>query len=241
LAGALDCRSLYRRVPKEREVNDLQVPAEAPFTDLGPLPSDDWQAVVAKLSEEFSGIFSVGTIEQVFRDTLSGFGGARVTAFVPLLAQRQTRERLWAVARSTATNGPSTLQVLFVCTDANQALMVLSLFEQRVPGNHAAYSAFAPAPSEADAAVVEVLAERGVVPVSYKACSPARELVVQAMVVVTVGREDACPIVPGPRYVDWSLPTASGADRESLRRLRDSMDNKLEVLVAELSQARVTK
>jgi hypothetical protein len=33
------------------------------------------------------------------------------------------------------------------------------------------------------------------------------ELAEQADVVITVGCGDACPYIPGKRYVDWDLPT----------------------------------
>jgi arsenate reductase len=44
-----------------------------------------------------------------------------------------------------------------------------------------------------------------------------------ADVVVTMGCGDACPVIPGKRYVDWELPDPGGAPLEEVRALRDEI------------------
>jgi arsenate reductase len=44
-----------------------------------------------------------------------------------------------------------------------------------------------------------------------------------AEVVVTMGCGDACPFIPGRRYVDWDLDDPAGRDLEAVRRVRDEI------------------
>jgi len=42
-----------------------------------------------------------------------------------------------------------------------------------------------------------------------------------ADVVVTMGCGDACPAIPGKRYVDWELEDPAGMSPDEVRRIRD--------------------
>ena len=59
------------------------------------------------------------------------------------------------------------------------------------------------------------------------------ELVEWADVVVATC-DDACPVVPGKRYVNWQLPDPKGQPLEAVRRIRDDIAARVEVLLAEL-------
>jgi protein-tyrosine-phosphatase len=55
-----------------------------------------------------------------------------------------------------------------------------------------------------------------------------------ADVVVTMGCvEDACPVLPGKRYVDWNLPDPIGRRLPEVRALRDDIARR----VAELPRS----
>ena len=56
-----------------------------------------------------------------------------------------------------------------------------------------------------------------------------------ADVVITMGCGDACPIYPGKRYEDWELEDPAGKDLETVRRIRDEIDDRVRALLAELS------
>jgi arsenate reductase (thioredoxin) len=51
-----------------------------------------------------------------------------------------------------------------------------------------------------------------------------------AELVVTMGCGDACPVLPGKRYLDWKLQDPAGMPIEVVRQIRD----RIEKLVAEL-------
>jgi arsenate reductase len=44
-----------------------------------------------------------------------------------------------------------------------------------------------------------------------------------ADVVVTMGCGDACPFIPGRRYVDWELEDPAGKDLATVRSVRDEI------------------
>jgi protein-tyrosine-phosphatase len=58
------------------------------------------------------------------------------------------------------------------------------------------------------------------------------EAVREADVVVTMGCGDACPVYPGKRYEDWELEDPSGKDLDTVRRIRDDIDGRVEQLLA---------
>jgi arsenate reductase (thioredoxin) len=51
---------------------------------------------------------------------------------------------------------------------------------------------------------------------------------------VTMGCGDACPFVPGTRYVDWDLPDPAGRPVDEVRRTRDEIAARVDALAAEL-------
>ena len=80
----------------------------------------------------------------------------------------------------------------------------------------------APGP-EVNPAAVEAMAEVGI---DISRESPKRwtdETVGEADVVVTMGCGDACPLVPGKRYEDWSLTDPFGKSVDEVRPVRDEI------------------
>jgi arsenate reductase (thioredoxin) len=61
------------------------------------------------------------------------------------------------------------------------------------------------------------------------------ELARDADVVVTMGCGDACPVYPGKRYLDWELDDPAGKTLDEVRPIRDEIDRRVRVLVADLA------
>jgi len=55
-----------------------------------------------------------------------------------------------------------------------------------------------------------------------------------ADVVVTMGCGDACPVLPGKRYVDWELADPAGQPLEVVRAIRDEIEVRVDDLIGEL-------
>src|SRR6266700_3631509 len=83
-------------------------------------------------------------------------------------------------------------------------------------------------------AVVEAMDELGV-DMGEEFPKPLTDEVVRAAdVVITMGCGDACPIYPGKKYEDWELDDPAGQDLETVRRIRDEIDARVQRLVGEL-------
>ena len=127
--------------------------------------------------------------------------------------------------------------VLFVCLhNAGRSQMSKALFERAANGRHTAESAG----SVADPAgsvhpeVVEVMRELGIDLAGRRPQPLTDELAQRADVVVTMGCGDACPYIPGTRYLDWDLPDPKGRPLEEVRATRDEIARRVEALVDEL-------
>jgi arsenate reductase len=56
-------------------------------------------------------------------------------------------------------------------------------------------------------------------------------------VVITMGCGDACPVLPGTRYLDWDLEDPAGKSVESVRPIRDEIEIRIRQLLRELPTA----
>jgi protein-tyrosine-phosphatase len=53
-------------------------------------------------------------------------------------------------------------------------------------------------------------------------------------VCVTMGCGDACPVLPGARYLDWPLDDPAGRDIDAVRPIRDEIEQRVRTLIDEL-------
>jgi protein-tyrosine-phosphatase len=130
--------------------------------------------------------------------------------------------------------------VLFVCLrNAGRSQMSAALFERAAQGRHRALSAG----SEADPSghvhpeVVEVMRELGIDLSDRRPLRLSAQFAEQADVVVTMGCGDACPYIPGERYIDWDLEDPEGRPVAEVRATRDDIARRVEQLVKELDGA----
>ncbi|MFI5055236.1 MAG: arsenate reductase ArsC [Actinomycetota bacterium] len=125
--------------------------------------------------------------------------------------------------------------VLFVCVhNAGRSQMAAGLLRLRAGDRVQVRSAGSTPASEVNPAVVEVMAEVGVDLSEAVPMRLATEYVEASDVVVTMGCGDACPVIPGKRYLDWDLPDPSGMTPEEVRPIRDEIDRRVRTLLVEL-------
>jgi arsenate reductase len=112
-------------------------------------------------------------------------------------------------------------RVLFVCVEnAGRSQIAQALYEAR--GGEARSAGSRPA-DEVHPVVVEALEEVGI-DISQR--TPHRlddDDVRWADLVVTMGCGDACPVLPGKRYVDWNIADPAGLCLDEVRELRNAI------------------
>jgi arsenate reductase (thioredoxin) len=114
------------------------------------------------------------------------------------------------------------VNVLFVCVqNAGRSQMAQALYE-RIGG--AARSAGTDPADEVQPAVVEAMEEIDVDLSGRKPRRLERADVEWADVVVTMGCGDACPVLPGKRYLNWNLSDPAGLCLEDVRELRATIE-----------------
>ena len=127
---------------------------------------------------------------------------------------------------------------LFVCLhNAGRSQISQALFERAAEGRHSALSAGTTPGEHVHLEVIEVMRELGIDLADRVPQALTIELAQQADVVVTMGCGDACPYIPGKRYIDWNLPDPKGRPIEEVRATRDEIQRRVAVLVAELDEA----
>jgi arsenate reductase len=116
-------------------------------------------------------------------------------------------------------------RVLFVCVEnAGRSQLAQSLYERR--GGEARSAGSKPA-EHVHPEVVEALREAGIDIEGRKPRGISRDDVEWADFVVTMGCGDACPVLPGKRYVDWELPDPSKMSLDQVRKLRDEIERRV--------------
>ncbi|MDX6477712.1 MAG: hypothetical protein QOG29_299, partial [Gaiellaceae bacterium] len=126
-------------------------------------------------------------------------------------------------------------RVLFVCLhNAGRSQMSQALFERAAGGRHEARSAGTEPAEHVHREVVEAMRELGIDLADRTPQKLSDELVEWADVLVTMGCGDACPYVPGKRYIDWNLPDPNGVPLDEVRALRDDIAQRTEALAREL-------
>ena len=126
--------------------------------------------------------------------------------------------------------------VLFVCLhNAGRSQMSRALFERAAEGRHTALSAGTTPGEHVHPEVVEVMRELEIDLADREPQLLTTELAQQADVIVTMGCGDACPYIPGKRYVDWDLPDPKGRPLAEVRATRDEIERQVRALIDELN------
>lgn len=126
-------------------------------------------------------------------------------------------------------------RVLFVCVqNAGRSQMAEVLFARAAGGSHEARSAGSRPAGHVHPEVVEAMREVGV-DLSHRVPRALERADAEwADVVVTMGCGDACPFLPGKRYVDWDLPDPARRSVDEVREIREEIRRRVASLVREL-------
>ena len=206
----------------------------------GPAPASAEEIQLIKsgavrLQREFRGLFGVETIERFMGDSFDRLAHARIRAYVPVMAERFTRDRLRAAAKAEGRGFTDAPGVLFLCThNAGRSQMAAGWMRHLAGDRVQVLSGGSEPASHLNPAAVQAMREVGI-DISREFPRPwTEEIIGAADLVVTMGCGDACPIVPGKRYVDWELDDPAGKPVEQVRPVRDAIETHVRALLNEL-------
>lgn len=130
-------------------------------------------------------------------------------------------------------------RVLFVCVaNSGRSVMAERHFERAADGRHEARSAGSRPGDQTHPVVVDALREIGVDASDHRPHRLDDEAAQWADVVVATC-DDACPVIPGKRYISWHLPDPKDRPLEEVRAIRDDIGRRVGELVAELDRTSV--
>ena len=125
--------------------------------------------------------------------------------------------------------------VLFVCVhNAGRSQMAAGLLAYHAAGRVVVRSAGSAPADSINPSATAVMAELGIDIGNGVPQKLTDDAVRESDVVITMGCGDACPFYPGKRYLDWDVPNPAGLPPEKVRPIRDEIDQRVLVLLAEL-------
>ena len=128
------------------------------------------------------------------------------------------------------------VNVLFVCVaNSGRSVMAERLFRREAHGRHEARSAGSKPGDAPHPQVLAALEEIGIDASDHRPRRLDDEAVQWADVVVATC-DDACPVVPGKRYVSWQLPDPKNEPLERVREIRDEIGGRVGRLLEELDR-----
>jgi arsenate reductase (thioredoxin) len=123
--------------------------------------------------------------------------------------------------------------VVFACVhNAGRSQMAAAFFNVAAdPTKARALSAGTEPAERVHPEVVAVMREVGIDLASTRPRRLTDELAAGAQLLVTMGCGEQCPVVPGLRRDDWSLPDPKGRPIEDVRAIRDEIRRRVAILI----------
>ncbi|CBG69499.1 putative protein phosphatase [Streptomyces scabiei 87.22] len=200
------------------------------------LPDERLAAGAARLASRHAGHFSPETVLGLLADSYTRLAEqARIRTHLVVVAERLTAERLDALAHTRGlTSGPT--RVLFVRSqNAGRSQMAAALLAHRA-GERVTVSSAGTHPADAvEPHIAQALTEAGMDLADGYPKPLTQEVVQAADVVITMGCGDACPVIPGRRYLDWPVADPDEAPIAVVRDVRDAIDAHITELLTQLA------
>ncbi len=192
--------------------------------------------IADRIARDYEQIFPREITERVVAESLSTLTEqATIATWLPTLVERFARDRLRALAKTEHLVNDERPAVLFLCVhNAGRSQMAAGLLRHLSGGAIAVFSGGSEPASEINPVAIQAMAEIGI-DITNEFPKPWTNEVVGAVdVVVSMGCGDACPVLPGKRYVDWELEDPAGKPIDVVRRVRDEIGRRVGDLVTEL-------
>ena len=118
--------------------------------------------------------------------------------------------------------------------NAGRSQMAAGLLKHLAGNRIKVFSAGSEPASELNLAAVEAMAEMGIdisenIPTRFN-----ESLMEEVDVVITMGCGDTCPVLPGKNYLDWQLDDPADQKIETVREIRDQIEDKVRLLIEKI-------
>jgi arsenate reductase len=132
------------------------------------------------------------------------------------------------------------MKVIFACVhNAGRSQMAAAFFNLYCDQSKAhALSAGTKPSTTVHPEVLQIMKEEGIDLSELKPQLLTDELAADANMLITMGCGETCPMIPGLKKVDWTLPDPKGQSIERVREIRDEVKQLVQNLVAELGIAK---
>lgn len=200
------------------------------------MTADIINQITNRIAPDFEQLFPRETTRQIVSESFDELTEqATIATWLPTFAERFARDRLRALAKTEHLVDDERPAVLFLCVhNAGRSQMAAGLLRNLSGGSVAVYSGGSEPASEINPVAVEAMTEIGIDITSEFPKPWTNEIVGAVDVVVSMGCGDACPVLPGKRYVDWELEDPAGQSIEVVRRVRDEIEERVRTLITEL-------
>ena len=126
--------------------------------------------------------------------------------------------------------------VLFLCIhNSGRSQMAAGFMRHLGAGRITVYSAGSEPANSINPSAVAVMKEVGIDIASAQPQLWTMEMLEAVDVVVTMGCGDACPFLPGKKYVDWPLNDPAGQGIDAVRPIRDEIQKLVEDLIEQIA------
>lgn len=216
-------------------VRGVLVERGLPRSGQGDRPLVDVDSKLSRIAERVADAAPAIGHEAVLRIVRESYAAlarsSRVSSHLLVLTERFARQRIDDALRDRDSGAP---HVLFVCVqNAGRSQLAAALVERLSGGRVVARSAGSIPAADVHPDVRALIDELGVGVDAFP--KPLTDDAVRAAdVVVTMGCGDVCPIIPGVRYEDWQLGDPALASPAGVRAIRDDLERRVELLLAEL-------
>jgi len=200
------------------------------------VPEAAYDQIVEELAYRYAGTFTREQVRAAVDQARRALEPvSRIPDFLPVLVERFARDQLLATAQAAGQAPTSMPELLFVCVhNAGRSQMAAALAQHLSAGRVHVRSAGSAPTGRILPAALQALAERGI-EVTDEFPKPLTDDVVHAAdVIVTMGCGDACPVLPGKRYLDWDVADPDGQPIEVVRAIRDDIQARVTSLLAEV-------
>lgn len=125
--------------------------------------------------------------------------------------------------------------VLFLCVhNAGRSQMAAGWLRHLAGDRVTVLSAGSAPADQVNPAAVEAMAEVGIDIANAQPRTWTEADLEATDVVVTMGCGDACPVLPGKRYLDWALADPAGKNVDAVRPIRDEIEQRVRGLLDDL-------